>query len=144
MARFAVWWDRPGMTTPSSVAAAAEAAGVLVESGSYTVGTLDLEDGGPPIGIEVSGSVIDVDGNTWLLYPGPSAAEGWHGSLVDLGRRSLHARAPYQLGSAYDEAERIVEVMRSRAIQGVSVPAVQEAELPAPRAAAVSSGAGRC
>lgn len=145
MARFAVWWDQPGTTTPSSVAAAAAAAGVLVESGSYTVGALDLEDGGPPIGIEVSGSVIDVDGDTWLVYPGASVAEGWRGSLVDLGRRSLRARAvPHQLGSAYDEAERIVEAMRSRVIQVANVPAAQGAELSVPRAAAISSGASQC
>lgn len=114
MARFDAWWTEPDMATPASVAAAAHAAGVLVEAGDYTVATFDLGDGGPPAGIQVSGSVVAAEGATWLVYPAPSRVDGWHAQQVERHAgaiRPASTAVPRTLGAANDRAERIIAAL---------------------------------
>lgn len=71
------WCKAPETATPSGVAAAAQAAGVLVEVGDYTIGTLDLGDDDTPVGIQVTGVIVNVHGSSWLVHPGSTASDGW-------------------------------------------------------------------
>jgi hypothetical protein len=112
MARFPRWWTDPDMATPAGVAMAARQAGVLVEEGDYTIGTFDLGDDGPPIGIQVNGSVVRVGAATWLLYPAPSQSGGWQAQPVRHRPgevRPVAGAVPQQrVGAAYDRPDRIV------------------------------------
>lgn len=113
MAQFAPWWPAPRATT-LDLAAAAHAAGVLVEDGTYTVGTLDLGDDGPPIGIQVSGAVIAAAGETWLVYPGACRGDGWQAQAVSHRPGAVQPVTnliPRQLGTADDHAENIVAAL---------------------------------
>jgi hypothetical protein len=123
MARFVDWWNTD-TATPAGIAAAAAAAGVLVESGDYTIGTLDLGDDGPPIGIQVAGAVVNAHGASWLVHPAPSAGDGWLARPVERVDQAVRpARVPAcRLAGADAPAERVVAELlageRTRAYVG--------------------------
>jgi hypothetical protein len=124
MARYMSWWTQPEMATPQGITEAARAAGVLVETGDYKVGTLDFGDGGPLADILVEGTVVAVADANWLVYPASSCEEGWRAQEVN--RRSgateiVSSSLPRQLGTAFDRATSIVGALTTKASDSIDV-----------------------
>jgi len=114
MARFVSWWTVLN-TTPTSVAEAAERAGVLVDAGDSTVGHLVIDDDEePPINLDVTGALVSAGGQTWLVYPAPSASGGWLAQVMrSIGGRAqlAQAAAVRTLGTADDSADCIIRAL---------------------------------
>lgn len=130
MARNVPWWNGPGMTTPATIAAAAEATDSLVESGrDYVVGSLDFGDGGPLAPIVTEGAIVRCPaGELWLVRPGDCKEQGWIAHpLTDRADRRPGV-LPRQLGTAHAPADDILSALdiglnRTAEMQKRSAPA---------------------
>lgn len=88
---------------------------MFLESGEYKVDALDFGDGDQPVDILAQGTVVAAaNGTNWLVYPAASREEGWRAWRVThrSGGSEVAASQPsYQIGTAYDQAARIVSAL---------------------------------
>lgn len=118
MASFASWWTNSETATPQGIAQAAKDAGVFLESGEYKVDALDFGDGDRPVDVLAQGTVVAAaNGTSWLVYPAASREEGWRARRVNhrSGGAEVAVSQPCQIGTAYDQAARIVAALVTEA-----------------------------